>query len=70
MKNENKKYYNFETLFSSLRDALRLYLKDNKIYYELSQAGKYYHFEILASETQAEAINNFLDSITINEIKA
>ena len=69
MKN-NKKYYNFETMFLSLRDALRVYLKENKIYYELSQAGKYYHFEILADETQAENINCFLDSITITEEKA
>lgn len=63
----NKKYYNFETMFISLRDALRKFLKDNSIYYELSNAGKYYHFEILASETQAETINCFLDSICITE---
>ena len=62
----NKKYYNFDTRFLSLRDALRQYLKDNNIYYELSGAYSYYHFEILATPKELEKTNSFLDSITIS----
>ena len=62
-----KKYYNFETRFISLRDNLREYLKNNNIYYELSGAYSFYHFEVLASEEDVAKINTFLDTITINE---
>lgn len=64
----NKKYYSFETRFISLRDALREYLKNNDIFFELSGAYSYYHFEILASPEQLEKINNFLDSQIITEV--
>ena len=64
----NKKYYNFDTRFISLRDALRQYLKDNNIYYELSGAYSYYHFEVLANEKELISVNNFLDSITIQGV--
>lgn len=45
-----KKYYNFDTRFISLRDALRVFLKENNIYYELSGNYSYYHFEILVDQ--------------------
>lgn len=61
------KYYNFETMFISLRDELRQYLKDNNIYYELSGAGAYYHFEILTDPAGVEKVNNFIDSVSIVE---
>lgn len=64
----DKKYYNFDTRFISLRDVLRGFLKENNIYYELSGAASYYHFEILASPQDAEKINNFIDSMTITEV--
>ena len=63
-----KKYYNFETMFISLRDALRAFLHENNIYYELSGAGRYYHFEILTDRAGADAINNFIDSVTITAV--
>lgn len=62
---ENKKYYNFETMFISLRDLLREFLHNSGIYYELSKAGIYYHFEILASPEECEKVNSFLDDNTI-----
>ncbi len=65
-----KKYYNFETRFISLRDALRAFLQDNGIYYELSGAYSYYHFEILAAPVELETVNTFLDSQTITEVTA
>lgn len=63
-----KKYYNFVTRFISLRDAIRAYLKDNNIYYELSGAYSYYHFEILANSSELEKINAFLDTQIITEV--
>ena len=62
-----KKWYNFETMFKSLRDDLRVYLKNHKIRYELSGCFEGYHFEIFASEAEAGAIDDFLDSISIAE---
>lgn len=56
------KWYNFETRFLSLRDALRAFLHDNGIYYELSSAFGFYHFEIKTDESGAEKINAFIDS--------
>lgn len=62
-----KKYYNFDTRFISLRDVLRTFLKENNIYYELSGAYSYYHFEVLASPDELQKINAFLDTQTITE---
>lgn len=58
-----EKFYNFETAFRTLRDALRQYLQDNDIYYELSECGfACWHFEIKCTAKQAENINGFLDT--------
>ena len=62
------KYYNFETRFISLRDALREYLKSNNIYYELSSGPAFYHFEIKTDTAGAAAINNWLDTQIITEV--
>lgn len=62
-----KKYYNFDTRFISLRDALRSYLQENNIYYELSGNYSYYHFEVLASPDELQKINAFLDTQSITE---
>ena len=62
------KYYNFETCFISLRDALREYLKNNNIYYELSGGPAFYHFEIKTDPAGAAAINNWLDAKIITEV--
>lgn len=63
-----KKYYNFDTRFISLRDALREHLKKHNIYYELSGNYSFYHFEILADREQLEQINAFLDTQVITEV--
>lgn len=62
-----KQYYNFETLFISLKNELSAFLHKNKIYHEISACCPGYHFEILATEQQAQAINNFIDSVSITE---
>lgn len=64
-----RKYYNFETRFISLRDALRQFLHENNIYYELSGGSSFYHFEILTDPAGAETINTFIDSVSIVEVK-
>lgn len=64
------KWYNFETRFLSLRDALRAFLKDNNIKYELSGAYSYYHFEIYTDCNGAEKINGFLDTQSFINVPA
>lgn len=64
-----KKFYNFETMFSNLRDGLRYFLKANNIYYELSSAGRYYHFEIKADVEEVILINEWLDKNTFIEVR-
>ena len=59
------KYYNFETMFISLAKKIGDFLKDNNIYFEISKAGQYYHFEIFTDPASADMINNFLDNNTI-----
>ena len=61
------KWYNFETMFISLRDALRAFLHENGIKYELSAAFHAYHFEIYTDAAGAEKINAFIDSQSIKE---
>lgn len=59
------KYYNFETMFISLATKIGDFLHENKIYFEISKNGRYYHFEILTDAAGAAAINDFLDNNTI-----
>lgn len=61
------KWYSFETMFTSLKDGLRAFLKMHDIRYELSGMFKGYHFEIYASADDVRAINNYLDSVCICE---
>lgn len=60
-----RKWYNFETRFITLRDAMREYLNGNSIKFEVSGNGSYYHFEIYANQLEAEAINNWIDNNSI-----
>lgn len=62
-----KKWYNFETLFRSLKEELSSFLKENNIYYEVSAFGfcAGWHFEIKASEEEVEKVNAWLDANTI-----
>jgi hypothetical protein len=62
------KYYNFETMWRSLKDLLCKYLKENSIYYELSGAAAGWHIEILTDPTGAQMINNYINSIIITEV--
>ena len=59
------KYYNFETMFISLATKIGDFLKDNKVYFEISKDKQYYHFEIFTDPAGADMINNFLDNNTI-----
>ena len=63
------KYYNFNTMFRSLKDKLAQFLKDNNIYCEISGATANWHFEILTDANGAKMINNYIDSISITEVR-
>lgn len=65
-----KKWYNFETAFVSLADALSRVLKRDGIYYERSGAFGNYHFEIYATPYEAETISVWIDVLTISEVRA
>ena len=66
-----KKFYNFETMFSGLKNGLIELLKTNNIYYEISDgrgpydAAMIWHFEILATPGDVELINTLIDENTI-----
>lgn len=62
-----RKYYNFETMFRSLKDELVTFLKKSGIYYELSGCGVGWHFEILCNTEEVEKVNAWLDENTITE---
>lgn len=64
---KERKYYNFETRFVSLRDELSIFLKLHGIYYECSGAHSFYHFEVLCNEDEVKLVNNFLDGVSITE---
>lgn len=55
------KYYNFDTMFRSLKNELCDFLKSNNIYYEVSAGAALWHFEILTDAAGADAINNFIE---------
>ena len=59
----NAKYYGYETNQITRRDAMRFYLKTNKIDYELSGCFDAYHFEILATPEQLDQINAYIDTL-------
>ena len=56
-----RKFWNFETAIPELKDKLREMLYGNKIYYELSEAGKAWHFEIKCNDEEVALVDEFLD---------
>ena len=62
-----RKYYNFETMFRSLKDELVAFLKKSGIRYELSGCGAGWHFEILCNAEEVEKVNTWLDENSITE---
>lgn len=58
-----KKWYGYETMNPNIKDELRRYLKNNHIYYELSECFDGWHFEILCDDMECEDINRFLDEL-------
>lgn len=58
-----KAFYNVE-LNHEAADKLKVFLKDNNIYFEPSQCYNLVHFEIKADENEAQTINNFLNEVT------
>lgn len=64
---DKRQFYNFETLRNSLKEEFIVFLKENKIYYELSSCGDGWHFEINCNNAELDLCNNFLERLTISE---
>lgn len=65
-----KKWYNFETSFRSLADSLSAAMKRQGIYYERYGVSGNYHFEIYATPDDAKIVSDWLDVLTIREVRA
>jgi len=59
------KDFSFETIFTSLKDKLVIFLKENNYKYELSGCEGDYYFSIGTDDKGARKINDFLDSESI-----
>ena len=57
-----KLYKNVE-LGVSDAEKLKVFLKENKIKHETSQAGELVHFECLVNRFEEEKVNNFLSEL-------
>lgn len=59
------KWYNYETSYANIVEALTRYLIRHKIKFEISDASvekiPVWHFEIYTSQTGCDAINDWLD---------
>ena len=58
-----KKWYSYETMNPNVKDEVRRYLKQNHIYYEVSECFDGWHFEILCNDMECEDVNRFLDEL-------
>lgn len=58
-----KDWRNFETDNIRIKSVLSIFLKQNKIYYEVSECFDGWHFEILCDDSECENVNSFLDCI-------
>ena len=57
-----KRFYSVE-LSKDNAEKLKVYLKENGIYFEPSACYNLIHFEIKADETELEKVNSFLENL-------
>lgn len=57
-----KRFYNAE-LNKEDAEKLKIYLKDNGIYFEPSACYNLVHFEIKADETELKKVNDFMKTL-------
>lgn len=60
--NATKKYYSAE-FPQKTAEALKVFLKQNNIYFEPSSCYNLIHFEVLANPEEIKKVNNFLDTL-------
>lgn len=62
-----RKYYHFETKFRTVKEGLTQFLKENCIYYELSQLNPFcgWHFEIFCNDSEANQVNKWIDDLSL-----
>lgn len=58
----DKKYYSAE-LDTKTAEALKVFLKQNNIYFEPSACYNLIHFEIKVDKNELEKVNNFLKTL-------
>lgn len=58
-----RKFYSFNTDSQGMRDAMRVFLKENNIYYELSSRFDGWHFEVLCSDEEVDGVESWLESV-------
>ena len=57
------KFYGFNTTSENIKNALRTFLKQNNIYYEISGCWNGWHFEVQVDENGLQKVNDQLDEI-------
>lgn len=57
-----KRFYSAE-FDNKTAEALKVFLKQNDIYFEPSACYNLIHFEVLASPEEIKKVNNFLDTL-------
>lgn len=57
-----KRFYNVE-LNTEDAEKLKVYLKENEIYFEPSACYNLVHFEVKADETELAKVNKFLETL-------
>lgn len=57
-----KKFYNVE-LDKNNAEKLKVFLKENEIYFEPSSCYNLVHFEIKMDKAEAEKVNGFLENL-------
>lgn len=62
---EAKKFYFLHTIFRRVKDNVKTYLDDKKIYYELSGDPSNWNFNVLLSPEELVEVNSFIATQSI-----
>lgn len=58
-----RKWYNFETIFSTAAEHFHNFLQELNYKHEISMAGNSYHFEICLNEEEKRIVDGYLLSL-------
>lgn len=54
-----RKWYNFETIFSTVAEHLHDFLQEHNFKHKISMAGDFYHFEIRLGENEKKIVEDY-----------